>query len=208
MIKGNITMDKKTKKQNPKLRALLQNIGIGYYNFKTKPENKPVSEKEILTASKMRNLFGASYENIVYYNFDTDVWNRSKYLGFTIGDQNIDARNAVDMKRMVEMEPEMQDLEVVASVTMSTTDAEYPGSGNIASKVKYKRARNIVGTLVLRDKITGKILPVAPCWLGVEDYSKISVAAFYGADGLAYKLANNGQLRRMFISELARQVQR
>ena len=208
MTKGNIIMNRQTKKPNQKWQALLQNIGIGYYNFKTKPEVATTSEKEILTTVKMKSLFGASYDNIVYYNFDTDVWNRSKYLGFTMGNQSIDARNAIEMKRMVEMEPEMQDLEVVASVTMSTTDAEYPGNGNVAAAVKYKRDRNIVGTLVLRDKTTGKILPVVPCWLGVEDYSKISVAAFYGADGLAYKLANNGQLRRTFISELARQVQR
>lgn len=199
-------MKEKMKKFNPKLRALLKNIGIGYYNFKS--ETKNTGEKELLTTNKMRDLFGASYENIVYFNFDTECWNRSKYLGFTIGDQTIDARNAMEMKRMVEMEPEMQDLEVVASVTMSTTNAEYPGNGNVASAVKYKRDRNIVGTLVLRDKTTGKILPVVPCWLGVENYSKMSVAAFYGADGLAYKLANNGQLRRTFISELARQVQR
>lgn len=199
-------MKEKMKKFNPKLRALLKNIGIGYYNFKS--ETKNTGEKELLTTNKMRDLFGASYENIVYFNFDTECWNRSKYLGFTIGDQTIDARNAMEMKRMVEMEPEMQDLEVVASVTMSTTNAEYPGNGNVASAVKYKRDRNIVGTLVLRDKTTGKILPVVPCWLGVENYSKVSVAAFYGADGLAYKLANNGQLRRTFISELARRVQR
>lgn len=199
-------MKEKMKKFNPKLRALLKNIGIGYYNFKS--ETKNTGEKELLTTNKMRDLFGASYENIVYFNFDTECWNRSKYLGFTIGDQTIDARNAMEMKRMVEMEPEMQDLEVVASVTMSTTNAEYPGNGNVASAVKYKRDRNIVGTLVLRDKTTGKILPVVLCWLGVENYSKMSVAAFYGADGLAYKLANNGQLRRTFISELARRVQR
>lgn len=198
----------KDKKMNPKWLHLLQNVGIGYYNFKTKPEAKSASEKEILTASKMRNLFGTSYENIVYFNFDTETWNRSKYLGFTMGNQSIDARDAMEMKHMVEKEPEMQNLEVVASVTMSTADAEYPGNGNVASAVKYKRDHNIVGTLVLRDKTTGKILPVAPCWLGVEDYAKMSVAAFYGADGLAYKLANNGRMRRAFISELAHQVQR
>ena len=100
-------MKEKMKKFNPKLRALLKNIGIGYYNFKS--ETKNTGEKELLTTNKMRDLFGASYENIVYFNFDTECWNRSKYLGFTIGDQTIDARNAMEMKRMVEMEPEMQD---------------------------------------------------------------------------------------------------
>lgn len=200
-------MQDKSKKFDPKWARLLKNVGIGCYNFKVKPQVQPVVEKEILTDGKMKNLFGASYENIVYFNFDTECWNRSRYLGFTMGDQSVDARNAMEMKQMVEKEPEMQGLEVVASVTMSTPDCEYPGTGNIAGKPTYKRARNIVGTLILRDKVSGKILPPAPCWLGVDDYVKVSVAAFYGADGLVYKLANNGQLRNKFISELTRQIQ-
>lgn len=201
-------MSEKSKKFNPKLHALLKNIGVGYYNFKSKPVPESVPEKEILTAGKMRNLFGASYENIVYFNFDTESWNRSRYLGFTIGNQAVDARDAMEMKRVLEQKPEMQQLEVVASVTMATPDSEYPGTGNIAKNPIYKRSANIVGTLILRDKTTGKILPVAPCWVGVEDYKKMSIAAFYGSDGLAYKLASDGVLCDRFVSELMRQVQR
>ena len=129
-------------------------------------------------------------------------------LGFSIGNQNIDARNARDMKRVVEAEPAMNGFEVVASVTMATPNSEYPGTGNITQAPNYKRTANIVGTLVLRNKTTGKILPVIPCWIGVDDYKKMSVAAFYGADGMGYKLANNGALREKFISEYVRQIQR
>ena len=197
-------MQEKTKKYNPDLRkCLLKNVGIGCYNFKS---YEP--KKEILTTEKMKNLFGASYKDIVYFNFDTGTWNRPNYLGFSMGNQKIDTEHAMEMKRLVETESEMQALEVVASVTKSVPDAQYPGNGRVTPYAQYKRACNIVGTLVLRDRTTGKILSVPACWLGVEAYPKMSVAAFYGADGFVYKLANDGFLRDTFVSELARQIQR
>ena len=166
------------------------------------------TEKELLTVGKMKSLFGAAYKDIVYFNFDTGLWNRSSYLGFGIGNQNIDTRNALEMKSAVEKESEMQGREVVASVVKAVDRDDYPGDGRISSGAKYKRSSNVIGTLVLRDKNTGKILPIAPCWLGVEAYPMVSVAAFYGADGLGYKLANNAKLRNLFLSELSRQTQR
>lgn len=198
-------MNRETAKSNPKLQRLLKNIGIGTYNFEIKSEP---GVKEMLTQDKMKDLFGESYKNIVYFNYDTGVWNRPNYLGFSIGDQRVDTRDAMEMRRMIELEPQMQKYELAASVTMATGDEEYPGTNRVAKIPQYKRARNIVGTLILRDKKTGKILPVVPCWLGVESYPKMSIAAFYGADGLAYKLANIGQLRNMFVSELVQQIQK
>ena len=198
-------MNKETVKSNPKLQRLLKNIGIGSYNFEIKSEP---GAKEILSQGKMKDLFGESYKNIVYFNYDTGVWNRPHYLGYSIGDQRVDTRDAMEMRRMIELEPQMQGYELVASVTMATDDENYPGTGRITHEPQYKRARNIIGTLILRDKKSGKILPVAPCWLGVESYPKMSIAAFYGADGLAYKLANVGQLRNMFVSKLVHQIQK
>ncbi len=198
-------------KKHPKLKNLLKNVGIGNYNFKENSGSQmldTLSEKEILTDGKMKSLFGEMYRNVVCFNFDSQCWNRPTYMGFSMGNQNIDTRNALDMKRLIENEPNMQGMEVVASVTMATADDQYPGDGLVTPCVKYKRSSNIVGTLLLRDKATGRILPVQPCWLGVEAYPKMSVAAFFGADGMAYKLANNGLLRGKFVSELMRQVQR
>lgn len=200
-------MNSKENKMKNKMERLLKNIGIGYYNFKTETA-QPKVQKERLTSDKMKDLFGTSYKDIVYFNFDTGTWNRPNYLGFTVGNQKIDTKDALEMRRMCELEPQMQALEVVASVTMATSDEDYPGTERIAKEPVYKRSRNIVGTLLLRDKVTGRILAPASCWLGVEAYPKMSIAAFYGADGLAYKLANNGQLRNKFISELVSQIQR
>ena len=204
-------MQEKQKKINPSFQTLLKKVGIRGYSIASGVEaggQKKDVQKEILTTEKMKALFGASYKDIVYYNFDTATWNRPNYLGFTMGNQRIDALHAKEMKQLIEKEPEMQNLEVVASVTKSVPDEQYPGNGRVTPYAKYKRASNIIGTLVLRDKITGKVLSVPACWLGVEAYPKMSVAAFYGADGFAYKLANDGYLRDKFVSELVRQIQR
>ena len=195
-----------TVKQNPKLKCLLKNVGIGSYNFKSSI-NSGVN-KEVLTDDKMRSLFGASYNKIVYFNFDTGVWNRPNYLGFTIGDQRVDTNNALEMCKKIEQDPKMAKYELVASVTMATSDNQYPGTGRCANNVDYKLASNIVGTLILRDRETGCILSMIPGWMGVDQFEKRSVAAFYGADAMAYKLANNSHLRLNFVSYILNQIQK
>ncbi len=167
-----------------------------------------LSEKELLTDQKMKTLFGAEYKNMVYFNFDAGAWNRNSYLGFSMGNQEIDTRNAIAMRRSLEFDKRMHGLEVVAAITMSVPDEIYPGTHQVAQKLKYKRSRNIVGTLLLRDRGTGKIIDTHGTWFGVEQYEKMSAAAFYGADGFAYTIAQNAQIRDKFISGLMPTLQR
>ena len=165
-------------------------------------------ERELLTDQKMKSLFGANYKNIVSFNFDAGAWNRSSYLGFSIGNQNIDTRDAIEMRRMLELDERVKNFEIVATVTMSVPDELYPGTHNVGRDVKYKRARNIVGTVVLRNKATGKILKPNNTWFGVEKYEKMSAAAFYCADSFAYQVARNSQIRDRFVAGIISDYQR
>ncbi len=167
-----------------------------------------LKSKELLTDNKMKSLFGAEYKNIVYFNFDLGKWNRNNYLGFSMGNQNIDTNNAIEMRRVLELDGRLASFEVVAAVTMSVPDTVYPGNQNVVREVKYKRARNIVATVVLRDKNTGKIINNKRIWFGVDQYQKISIAAFYGADAFVYQIAQNAKVRDMFISNVVLNYQR
>lgn len=165
-------------------------------------------EKEQLTDQKMKVLFGAKYKNMVYFNFDAGAWNRNTYLGFSMGNQQIDTRNAIAMRHALEFDKRMDNFEVVATVTMAVPDESYPGTHQFGANMNYKRSRNIAGTVVLRDKTTGKIIDSGKSWFGVENYEKMSAAAFYGADGFAYLIAKNADVRDKFISGVMLDYQR
>ena len=125
-----------------------------------------------------------------------------------MGNLNIDTRDAIQMRRMLELDERIKNFEVVATVSMSVSDEMYPGAHKVVYDAKYKRARNIVATVVLRDKATGKIVKPQNMWFGVENYEKMSAAAFYCADVFAYMIAQNSQIRDKFVSAIMSSYQR
>ncbi|MBR5575275.1 MAG: hypothetical protein IKV93_01910 [Alphaproteobacteria bacterium] len=186
-------------KNNPRLQRLLLNVGIGSYNFKIR-QDKPVAVAEKLTDAKMRELFGANYKNIVYYNFDTGTWNRDSYMGYSIGNQKTDTKNANEMRRV--MESDMNGWTLVAAAVMAVGDEDFSSVGaEIPSNVQYKRSGNIAGTVVLRNPM-GQIVNVRMPYIGVAKYEKISLASFFGADAFAYSVATNADFRQKFADIL------
>lgn len=183
---------------------LLKNIGIGTYNFKAKPVIK-----ENLTADKMRDLFGSSYKQVVCFDYLSGNWNRDKYLGFSMGNQSIDTAHAMELRRIMQYDERMSGFELAAIVSMSVPDEQYPGTGcTTSNKLSYKRSRNIVATIILRDKLTGNIVQAPNVWIGVDRYDMMSAAAFYGADAFVYKMANNYHMRKKFMDSLIYEMTR
>lgn len=116
-----------------------------------------------LDDKKMSELFGTNYHGIIYYNFETNTWNRKN------PNAGIDTTHALELKKRVETDPKMRDIEIIAAVAMPISETEYPGWGAVVHNPKYSSTGNsIVGTVVRRDKRTGKILPIASGWIGIR----------------------------------------
>lgn len=136
-------------------------------------ENKTVAAPSIgsgekLTDEKMQNLFGVNYSGIMYYNYDTKSWCGDKYLGYCMPYQDVVEKDAVAFKRVLEAEPDFKNFELVAFATMLIKDMYFPG---VAKKIVHpffnQRGRAVVGTVVVRNKKDGKILPLPSDWVGV-----------------------------------------
>ena len=165
--------------------------------------------KEPLSIDKMKNLFGTSYKQVVCFDYLSGNWNRDKYLGFSMGNQSIDTAHAMELRRIMQHDEQMSAFELAAVVSMSVPDEQYPGTDcTTSNKLSYKRSRNIVATIILRDKLTGNIIRTPNVWMGVDKYDMMSAAAFYGADAFVYKMANNYSMRKKFMDSLIHKMTR
>lgn len=164
--------------------------------------------KETLETSKMKDLFGANYTKILYFDFDNNQWNRSDYLGFSTGNQSTDTVQANKFRNTLQPRLSKFGFEIVATITMAVSDSEYPGTNKSTTNTpSYKRANNIIGTVILRDKATGKILK-PNTWMGINKYQMMSTAAFFGANDFMYRICINKQIRDNFIKTILAQRQR
>ncbi|MBR5153170.1 MAG: hypothetical protein IKW57_00010 [Alphaproteobacteria bacterium] len=137
--------------------------------------------KQILTDSKMQELFGVNYKHILYYNFDTEQWNANKYQGFVLLNQDIDSAAARYMQQNLQAVKGFEDKEIVAVATMLVAQ-KHRGNGAIVSKPIFNAGGcSVVGTVVCRDRLTGQILPVSNKWIGGSNFVKHSSAVKYGA---------------------------
>ena len=130
---------------------------------------RPVYSKEELTDKKMRELFGANYAGLLYYNFETHKWNRTEYMGQPIKNQHFDTNQAVELKRLAELDAAFNDLEIVAVASIAIDSDLYPGwSKTIFNPTYLRNGQSIVATVIRRDRRTGCILPIASEWMGVR----------------------------------------
>ena len=117
----------------------------------------------------MREVFGANYAGLVYYDFERGQWNRNEYMGLAIKNQHFNTNQALELKRLVERDDAFNDLEIIAVASIAIAEENYPGwSKPIFNPTYYKHGQSIVSTIVRRDRRTGKILPVANEWMGVR----------------------------------------
>ena len=155
-------------------------------------------KKEILTDSKMRQLFGENYHGLIFYNYDFGLWNAEKYHGYKIETCEI---NLEKLKTVLEKEPKFAGFELVAVVTMPIRNDEFPGAGAVIKKPNLNfNGWAIVGTIVKRDKKTGKIAPVHDAWLGTHVSGSLCGACRYGATWFANDVANKDKFRRALIN--------
>lgn len=143
----------------------------------------------------MEKIFGPNYNNrILSLTFMSDTEyaiNRNTYMRFKINNlQDFEKPDnfAFDAKHKIEALPGFEDLKVHAFVVMGTE--YYPRWSRIAYYPIYKeRSRNIIGTIVFKDKKTGKIIPATPVWRGVYNFNKPKHAA---RKGLRYFIKSTG----------------
>ncbi len=147
------------------------------------PQN---SNKEILTDLKMQELFGANYEGLMYYNFDAGKWNCDRFMGFCVPYQDKTEQAAIELKKILDAELERKNWEVVAIVTTLIRDKYFMGVGERVNRPRFNaKGRSVVGTIVRRDKNTGKILTVPVDWIGVfNDNTLCGAIWFAGRDFL------------------------
>jgi len=143
---------------NPHALQILQRIA-----------NRPIYVKEELTDQKIHQLFGANYYGLVYYNFETNKWNRNTYAGQPISKQHFDTNQATELKRRAELDAAFSELEILAVASIAIDSELYPGWGKPIVKPTYlKHGGSIVSTIVCRDRRTGNILPIPDEWMGVR----------------------------------------
>lgn len=152
---------------------------------------------EKLNDSKMRKLFGTNHNGILYYNFDLNKWNRDNLMGYKIASIDATTNATKSMKTALENEAFFSDYELIAVVTMPTDTKTYSDwGGRVNNPVYASHGTAMVGTIVIRERATGKIMPVPQTWIGIDKYGTIARAAANGALIFAYRSANTHNFRR------------
>lgn len=126
-------------------------------------------QPEKLTDEKMQELFKTNYRHIMYYNLDTGLWNKTRILGWKLLREYNVAEQFMSAKNILESCPEFHYLEIVAFVVMPIVHVneqfgviEDPVP-NTTSKIQHGGGWG--GTIVCRDKFTGKLRPVPNTWI-------------------------------------------
>lgn len=164
------------------------------------------SSKERLTDDKMHDYLGVNYEGVMYYNFDNLVWKSDKCLGFCMPYQDKFEKLMWNLKSVLEQEPRFAKYELAAAVTMIVKDRFFPGVGMRVTHPFFARGgTGVVGTIICRDKQTGKLLPMPCNWNGV-DVSKLGTcnAIWYGPKWFALAGIENTDFRKSLLKNHCR----
>lgn len=156
--------------------------------------------KEVLDDAKARQLFGANYGGVVFYDLERGTWNKNVYLGKYIEYQDVDAVCAKKMQKVLSRRPEFEAAEVIGCATMLIEDnLVWPVRGAEIKNATYcPTGTTVAGTLIRRDKQTGKILPIAKSWVAVNCY----VTRNFAARNIARSFAAFTMLDRKFQQTL------
>lgn len=156
---------------------------------------------EQLTDDKMRELFGAKYKNIIYYNFDLDTWNTMDVT------TNQTATTAMQNMKSA-MQSERAFNRDIAACAIMPIAWGHKGIGQIIQNPTYSQfGKYIVGTVVCRDNNTGKILPLPHDWMCGDVFSTPENAIASAPITFPTRLSENAILRRQLI-KLYRHKQR
>ena len=162
----------------------------------------PITPQRI-GALQMRNMFGATHSNILYYDCDGHKFNRDVYLGYDVPDGLAVGALATEFKQILASQPLYQGRELVAVAVMPAERWNTAKGVPVdLSDVQFdSMSKAIVGTIVSRDTATGKI--VAPqIWMGGNRYLWRSKIAQQGVSDFIGTLVAN----RKTMWELLRRV--
>lgn len=149
------------------------------------------SIKESLTQIKMRELFGANHQFIECFNYDT--WSRDDGIKVLTSEM----ATYKNFRNILKSDARFKNnYDLVAVVSLSICPYPYSNSpfwGQIVRNPKYVQPNikflgetGFAGTIVCRDKKSGKILPVPKRWLYSSTHTCIVAGTQYsGLPGLA-----------------------
>lgn len=162
--------------------------------------------KERLTAEKFRNYFGVNYDGIMYYDFDNRIWKSDRCLGHCMPYQDQFEDLMWEFKVILEQEPLFVRDELVAVVTMVVKDRFFAGVAQRVTHPFFARGgTGVVGTIIRRDRETGKLLPIPCSWNGVA-LSKLGAcdAIWYGPKWFAKSGIENQGFRHALLKNHCR----
>ncbi len=154
---------------------------------------------ELLTDEKMQSLFGTSYNNVIYYNFDTDTWNRKDYLGHVVqrADNVVPDSWAKLAKEVIGRE--YPNIELVACVMMMVDSADYKTLGGIIKNPRFDASGvSVAGNVLWRKRRGSKIMPVSQTWIcsGHSTYPERAAAT---VGNFIYHLGHNAVFRHALL---------
>ena len=163
------------------------------------------TKKEILTDAKVAELLKVASTNaVMYYNFDSNRWNTSHYLGYDVWWQGADNDVAKDFKALFEKEPEFADVELAACMIMAT-NYKYLAKGMRLHKPVYSpTAKGVVFNVIRRDKQSGRILPVSDVWIGGDKYANQWMAVQFGVNDCMNYKEYQRRMRAALLTEYGR----
>lgn len=167
-------------------------------------QRQPVMEK--LSDDKMRDLFGAKYQSLLFYDFDAQRWNSDEFIGKPMLGVCNNISSANRLKANIEARPEFRNLEVAALVFMPIASEKYPNFGNFLYNPSFCmrqysfNGHAVVATIVVRDLKTGKILPVSRFWIGADKSKTRYGLAQSFVQSFVKNLLKNEALKQDFVA--------
>ena len=146
--------------------------------------------------NNIQEIFRENYNGLLYYNFDSNTWNRNNYLGYEINNQILDTEYAIDAANAWKFYSHNSRLRPVAMAFMAVNLAKYRGDMRLHILPRFEPTGTaIVAAFLTRDAKSGRITPFDGFWVGVGSFDRQDVAACVAPIVFADRFARNAQWR-------------
>lgn len=140
----------------------------------------------IETDDQAGSLYGCDSSNILYYNYDTEKWNKDEFLGHKLPYSRYDAVLAMNFKYHLESDHRYSTRYELASIAVRIVPT-FPGVGKVVENPAPGNGTTILGALISRCKETGVLVPTHNRWIGVKSCASSSEAAIYAISSLCVR---------------------
>ncbi len=165
-------------------------------------------QKEQLTTASLKRLFGANYNDLCIYNFETGRLIKDTYKGERV----YWSKGATDCTNLVKeyFSKRCTEFELVAQATRSVAECNYPGFGKWTDNnknIKDVKGQCALGNLIIRNKKTGNLeLVNINSWFGIFSYESSSRAAQRSISDLVFLGAKDRDYLEKLIANHANAV--